>query len=199
MNEGIREKAHRAVEAGLFKETPGGILIPDVGLRVGGFFTHDVFRPGVGLLGEIVDHNLVVNQGLNYLLDVALSSGAQEVSWYVGLFKNNRTVLATDTATNFNTDAAGATEYDEAIREAWVDAGPSSQQVTNSASKAEFTMNATVTIYGAFLINKSAKDGSADGSGGVLFAASKFSVARAVQDNDVLLVTYTVQAQSSLP
>lgn len=160
--------------------------------KVGGVFTIEHVRNG-----EVIDTweepNLVVNEGLNDLLDVCLSGATQKTTWYVGIFEGNYTPVATDTAANITANSTESTAYTEANRPTWVDAGASSQSITNSASKATFTINATKTIYGAFLISDNTKSGTS----GVLFAASKFSVSRAVVLDDQLLITYTVQAASA--
>ena len=61
--------------------------------------------------------------------------------------------------------------------------------VTNSASKAAFTMNATTTVGGAFLTSNNTKGGTT----GTLFSAADFSSPgdRSVVSGDILNVTYT--------
>jgi hypothetical protein len=60
---------------------------------------------------------------------------------------------------------------------------------TNSASPAQFNINGTATIAGAFLSSNSTKSGTT----GTLFSASKFTSPgdRAVSSGDTLNVTYT--------
>jgi hypothetical protein len=110
--------------------------------------------------------------------------------WYIGIFEANYTPLATDTAANIAANATESTAYDESTRVQWVEAAPSGQQITNSASKAQFTMNATKTIYGAFMVSASTKSGTS----GTLLAASKFAASRSVVSADQLLITYTLSA-----
>lgn len=160
--------------------------------EVGGIFTIEHVRDGK-VIDTWVEKNIVVNEGLNDLLQVHLGGGTQKPTWYVGLFEGNYTPVATDTASNIATNSTESTAYDETTRPEWVEAAASSQQITNSANKATFTINASKTIYGAFLISDDTKGGSL----GVLFAASKFSVSRAVVAGDQLLITYTVQAASA--
>ena len=59
--------------------------------------------------------------------------------------------------------------------------------VTNSASKASFSINATATVGGAFLCSASS------GTTGTLFSAADFQSPgdRSVVSGDVLTVTYT--------
>jgi hypothetical protein len=61
--------------------------------------------------------------------------------------------------------------------------------VTNTASKAVFSINATTTVGGAFLVNNNTKGGST----GTLFSAADFQSPgdRSVVSGDILNVTYT--------
>lgn len=161
-------------------------------LKVGGVFKVEQYRDGVKI-DEWEDHNIIVNEGLNHILDVVLHGSTQATTWYVGLFEANYTPVATDTGANIAANSTESTAYDESARQTWTEAAASSQSITNSASKATFTINASKTIYGAFLISDNTKGGTA----GTLFAASKFSASRSVVPTDQLLVTYTVSAASS--
>lgn len=160
--------------------------------KVGGVFTIEQIRDGK-VIDTWEEKNIVVNEGLNNLLDAYLHGSTQTTAWYIGIFEGNYTPLATDTGANIVANATECTAYTEATRPAWVEAAASSQSITNSASKATFTINATKTVYGAFLISTSTKSDTA----GILFAASKFSASRSVVLDDQLLITYTVAAASA--
>lgn len=131
--------------------------------------------------------NLVVNAGLNYLLDVALSGGSQITSWYLGLINASPTIAAGDTMASH----AGWTEntaYDEATREAWTDGGVSGQSVNNSGSPAVFTGSTNgQTLGGAFLTSVATKGDNT----GTLYAAGTFSTPKNLDDGDTLTVTAT--------
>jgi len=132
-------------------------------------------------------HNLVVNVGLDHLLDVTLSGATQITTWYVGLTDDSPTIAAADTMSS-HAGWAVATGYSEAVRQTWTDAGVSSQSVTNSASKATFSINATDTIGGAFLTSDNTKSGTT----GTLYAVGAFSGGnKAVVNTDTLEVTAT--------
>ncbi len=136
-------------------------------------------------------HNLVTNQGLDHYLDVALSGGTQITSWYVALFEDDHTPAAGNTyATPGYTES---TAYDEATRQAWTEAGVSSQSITNSASKASFTIDATKTIYGAALVGggSAASTKGDTAGGGTLLCLSAFSSGKPVEDDDVVKITIT--------
>jgi len=159
---------------------------------VGGYFDFELVRDGK-VIDKWQEKNIVVNEGLNYLLDAALYGAGQETPWYIGIFEGNYTPLATDTAANITANSTESTAYSEGFRQTWTSAGSASQLITNSASKATFTINDTKTIYGAFLVSASAKSATT----GTLFAASKFGTARSVIATDELLVTYTVEAATA--
>lgn len=166
-----------------------GLFLPAQKVTIGGVFTHDVRRNGV-LLGERSDHNIVVNQGLDHILDVVLHASTQVTTWYIGIFEGNYTPVATDTAANITANSTECTAYDESTRVEYVEAAASSQSTTNSANKATFTINATKTVYGAFLASASAKSATT----GTLLAASRFSASRSLVATDELLITYTISA-----
>lgn len=124
--------------------------------------------------------NLIVNVGLDHLLDVALSAASQITTWYVGLTDGTPTVAAGDTSAS-HVGWTEVTAYDEGVRQTFVEAGVSGQSLDNSASKATFTIDSdSTTIGGAFLISISTKGGST----GTLYAAGAFSAGDKVLDDD---------------
>ena len=136
---------------------------------------------------EEIPRNIVVNAGLDYLLDTGLSGGTPITTWYIGLTDGTPTVAGADTMASH----AGWVEvvaYSDATRLAWVDGGVSSQSVDNSASVATFNINGTTTVGGAFLISVSTKGGTT----GTLYAAGAFTGGdRALSSGDTLEVTAT--------
>ena len=135
--------------------------------------------------------NVCVNEGLEHMLDVAFSSATQITTWYIALFEDDYTPLITN-----DYQAPGYTEctaYDETVRETWSEGGVSSKSISNSGNRAEFTMNATKTVYGASLVSEAHKGDVTSGEG-VLFCSSQFATSKAVEDDDVLKVTVTLTA-----
>ena len=159
----------------------------------GGVFTVTCFDKDGNLKWEEKSHNLVVNVGLEYMNDAALGGGSQITTWYIGLYG----------AAASNSPAAGntmlshsswteVTAYDETTRRTCTFGTPTIANpsvITNSASTAEFTMNATTVVGGAFLTSDDTKGGTI----GTLFSAADFQSPgdRSVVDNDILRVTYT--------
>jgi len=161
-------------------------------VKGGGVFTLKCFDKDGNLKWESVSPNLVVNVGLQDMNTKYFSGSAYTAAWYIGLYgaaaSNNP--AAADTMSSH----AGWTEvvaYSQATRVAATfgtatTADPS--VISNSASPATFTINATTTVGGAFLTTGSAKSGTA----GTLFSASDFAAPgdRSVVSADTLTVTY---------
>jgi len=138
--------------------------------------------------------NVVTDEGLDHILDVVLHGATQITTWYVGIFESDTTPDGDTTyATPVFTESSA---YDEAARVEYEEAASSSQSVTNSANKATFTISDTKTIYGAALFG-GGTNATAIGdttSGGTILCAGQFSSSRAVVDDDVINVTYTIGA-----
>jgi len=141
--------------------------------------------------------NLVVNGGLQYMAGVALTSTAQITTWYIGLYGSGSTNSPNAGDTMGSHGAAGSggwtevTAYTEATRPAATFAAATNANpsvVTNTASKAVFSINGTTTVGGAFLTSNNTKDGTT----GTLFSAADFQSPgdRSVVSGDVLNVTY---------
>ncbi|MGO1500833.1 MAG: hypothetical protein ACTHWH_06070, partial [Marinobacter sp.] len=126
-------------------------------------------RDPSGVLVDVCEwQNLIVNTGLNQLLDGGLAGAGP---WHIGLTDGSPTVAAADTMASHTgwTEVVG---YDEAVRQTWTPGAVASQKVNNNASAAVFTVTSnSTTIGGAFLADASTKSGST----GLLFAAGAFT------------------------
>ena len=155
--------------------------------KLAGFFTLEHIRDGKVIHSERFD-NLVMDEGINSALNVVFHAATQITTWYVGLFEGNYTPVGTESGSTWHTTCTECTAYDESARPEYVEAASSAKSITNSASKAVFTMNATKTVYGAFLCGLSTKGGDAT----PLFAAARFGSSRSVVATDILQISYTV-------
>ena len=163
------------------------------GAKATGKYTVECYDKDGNLKWVAETPNLVVNVGLQYMAGSALTSTAQITTWYLGLYGSG----ATNSPSAGDTMAlhGGWTEvtaYSEANRPtatfaAATNANPS--VVTNTASKAVFTINGTTVVGGAFLTSNNTKGGST----GTLFSAADFAAPgdRSVVSGDILNVTYT--------
>lgn len=196
MNDLMRHRGEfaRAIRNRKFEASPAGILFPQMGCFVGGVFDTE-HRRGGDLLVRDVSPNIIPTEGLNHLLDVLVHGAAQIDPWYVALFKGNVTPGATLTGATFASVCTEATEYDETTRQAYVEGAAAAGVSHNGDSRAVFTMNGAITVYGGALLSAQAKGDATAGS--ICLAASKFSASRAVVAGDELATKYTLTATSS--
>lgn len=186
----IQSKAHpsdKTISALLRKHQTSDVV------RGGGIFTARCIASDGTVRWEVESPNLVVNVGLKDMNDKYFTGSAYTAAWYIGLYgaAASNTPAAGDTAASH----AGWTEavpYSNATRPQATFAAASTADpsvISNSASPASFSINATATVGGAFLISNSTKSGTT----GILFSASDFGSPgdRSVVSGDTLQVTYT--------
>jgi len=145
------------------------------------------------LLWEEDIRNIVVDVGLNEILDKFYKGSSYSAAHYIGLTAASPTFAAADTMSSH----AGWTEqagYSEATRELFVPGSVASQSVNNASSVAEFTISGSnVAIGGAFMSTNNTKSGTS----GVLIGGAAFSANRTLQNGDILQVTVTASAAAS--
>jgi hypothetical protein len=159
-------------------------------VKMKGFFEFECFDKFGNLKWRDKGFNDVVNEGLDHILDVVLHGDTPTSPWYVGLTDGTPTVAAADTMASH----AGWTEVTDysGNRQEYVEAAASGQSITNSASKASFSITGTATVGGAFLT------ADATGTAGVLLCAVAFTGGdKSVANGDTLQVTYTLSAADS--
>ncbi len=159
-------------------------------IKIGGVFNVECFDKDGNLKWKDKAENLVVNAGLNSILDIMFHGTTQVTTWYVGLTDGTPTVAAADTMSSH----AGWTEiadYSQSTRPEFNEAAASSQSISNSGNAAAFSINGTATVGGAFITSNNTKSGST----GTLFCAAAFSQGdRSVANGDTVNVTYTLSA-----
>ena len=158
-------------------------------LRATGQFDIECYDKDGVLRWKDSSKNLVVNVGLQYLAGCGLTSTTQITTWYLGLYGSGST----------NNPAAGDTL---ALHTGWTEINPytgnrpaatfaaattaNPSVVTNSASKASYSITSSATVGGAFLASVGT------GTSGTLFSGSDFTGGdRSVVNGDTLQVTYT--------
>lgn len=160
------------------------------GLRLRGLWhVRCIKRDGL-IAWEDQSKNLVVNEGIDYLMRVGLlGSGTQtQISpWYVGLTGSSPTPAAADTMASHAGWTEIHTEYSQANRPTWSGADTGTGTVSNSASVASFSFTASATVGGCFLTSSNTKNGTT----GTLYAVVAFTGGnRSVVNGDTLEVTY---------
>lgn len=169
-------------------------------LKIGGIFTIEQIRDGK-VIDKWEEKNLVVDEGLNYVLNTAFTGGTAATNFYIGLFGGNYSPASTDTAATFPTAASEvissatsttSVSVSETVRQAWVPSTTTTKIVSNS-SAGVFHFTTAGNVYGAFLVTSNVIGGTS----GKLVAASRFTSTRVVAISDVLNITYTLQVSST--
>ena len=160
--------------------------------KMGGIFRIKCFDSEGNLKWEDTSKNLVVDEGLQHILDAVftLSAVTPNANYYIGLTDGTPAVSANDTLAS-HAGWVEVTAYSEANRQEYVEAR-TSLTVDNSASKAIFSMNASSTVGGAFIASVNS------GTAGLLLAASAFANGdKAVTNGDTIEVQYDFSASST--
>jgi NADH:ubiquinone oxidoreductase subunit len=184
-----------------FKEQLGGQMVYNGAGRIisplpfNAYYDIELIRKGTVIHKERVK-NGITNDGKNNLLNRFFNgSGTNTAGWYIGLINNSG--FSTLSASDVPTSHAGWTEFttysrnsDSSVllRGTWNKGSASGQQITN-ASAVAYTFTADGTLYGIFLATDPAKSGTT----GTLWSTAAFNASLAVQIDDILNVTYTLQ------
>ena len=158
--------------------------IERTGIKVGGFFVFTCWHDN-HFAWQDRTHNLVVNAGLQHILDVTFAGGTAVSTWHLGLASSSMTIASGDTMASHG-GWTEATNY-AGTRKEYVDVR-SNQSITNAASAATFVINTAGTIGGGCLTNLST------GSDILMAAATLTGGDRAVVDTDTINLTYTYSA-----
>jgi len=161
-------------------------------VSAGGVFIIQCLDKEGNLKWEDQKHNLVVNAGLQDMNEKYFKGSGYTATWYIGVYGAGAS----------NDPAAGDTSASHA---GWTEVTPYSNAtrpvatfgtattadpsvISNSGSPAQFNINTTATVGGAFLISDNTKGGTT----GVLFSASDFASPgdRAVASGDTLNIVY---------
>ena len=175
------------LEAGRFEETEGGIYLPNQGLKASGEYFDRVNG------GEWqTTQNLVVNEGLSHLLNVALGGKAKPAGYYLALFSGATAPAANWTAANFkdvSAEIVSMTEgYTNATRPRWASTDTNTNSIDNFASVAKVTIatSSQLTVTGAAMLTNNVRGGTS----GTLISASKYTAPRVFQDGDEYEIGY---------
>ncbi|MCK4500153.1 hypothetical protein KAU11_06620 [Candidatus Babeliales bacterium] len=157
------------------------------GIEIAGHFDAEIWRDGKCIHRERLK-NGVTNIGKDSVLDYSFRNQTQPTNWYVGIIDTGATEAAADTMAS-HAGWTYVTTYDEATRPEWVTVAAASQSISNTTT-ADFTFNATETLYGVFITSVNTKSGAT----GILWATAAFSSEIPVISGDILKITYTVNA-----
>lgn len=158
-------------------------------------FLQGTYFHSVNGADEEVDHNLLPDEGMAYLLLTGLAGGTALTKWYLAPYTSNYTPTAALTAANFPAAASelvSNTEgYTETTRPQWKPGPVTGVAIDNLADKATFTFatTSTVTINGVAMLSEPTK-GAVTGK---IMSATKFAQSRTLYNGDVLSMGYRVQ------
>lgn len=132
--------------------------------------------------------NGIVDVGLNKILDDMFDGGIQSTTWYIGLVDNSGfSAFANADTMASHAGWSESTAYTETARPEWTAGTPSSRSITN-ASTVDFSINASVTLKGIFIVDNATKSGTA----GTLWSTAAFASNVSAVNGDTLKITYTV-------
>lgn len=145
--------------------------------------------------GEWVkSQNLVTDEGLTHLLNVALGTSPKPQGYFIALFSASATPQASWNAQNFSATASEIVSmsegYASATRPKWNAQNTSTNSIDNmqSAARFEIKTDSTLTVQGAALLTSSTKGGT----DGVLVSAIKFNAPRVFQNGDTYELGYRI-------
>lgn len=173
-----------------YEKTDEGIYFPSMRAAVSGMYIHNVNG-----LDERCDPNLVVDQGLTYLLGSGLGNTPKTTAWYLALFGGAVNPAPNWTAANFAQNASeiisGTEGYSGNTRPVFTPGDAAANMIDNVASKAEFTIVTAgqLNVTGAGLLSNNIKGSTT----GMLASATRFSSTRVLSNTDVFNLGYRVQ------
>ena len=138
--------------------------------------------------------NLIPNEGLAHILNVALGTTPKPASYHLALFSAAAQPAANWTAASFASTASeivSMTEgYSAATRPTWTPANTATNSIDNMAAVAKVTMKtaSSLTVQGAAMLTNSSKGSTA----GALISASKYAAPRVFQDGDTYEIGYRI-------
>ena len=159
-------------------------------LTFGGEFVITCYSKNGNVKWTEKTHNLVVNEGLDSILDSFFIGGTVYPNFYIGLVSSSPVISAGDTLAN-HPGWSEISDYNEGQRQEFVETR-SGETVDNTANLATFSINNSAIIGGSFITS------AQTGTTGILLAASAFSNGeKNVSDGDTIKVMYEFRAASS--
>lgn len=185
----LRKELTQALHNEVFDVTEDGLYFPKQGVLAAGEYFDRVNG------GEWQrTPNLIVNEGLTHMLNVALGSKAKPAGYYLALFSGSAAPQANWTAASFAANASeivSLTEgYSKPTRPVWTPTDTDTLSIDNMDAMASLTIatSSELNVTGAAMLSNSTRGGTT----GVLVSATKYPIARVFQDGDTYDVGYRV-------
>lgn len=186
----LRNELARELQAERFDLTPAGVYFHRPGVLVGG----EYFGRVNGGDWEKEGDNLIVTEGMAYMLNVALGGTAKPAGYFLAISSGATPPAANWTAASYAATASEIVSMTEghtgATRPAWTPAVTTTGSIDNMASVATLTIAtaAQLNVTGAALLSNNQRGGTS----GVLISASLFAAARTFQNGDTYELGYRV-------
>ena len=138
--------------------------------------------------------NLITDQGLAHILNVALGTTPKPTGYYLALFSAAATPQSSWTAASFASTASeivSMTEgYSDATRPKWNPTNATTNSIDNMTTVAKVTMKTAsqLTVQGAAMLTNSSRGGTS----GVLISATKYAAPRVFQNDDTYEIGYRI-------
>ena len=187
MHKRLRQELAADLRAERFDLTPEGVYFP---------------RQSVLAAGEYFDRvnggawqntpNLVVNEGLAHILNVALGATAKPAGYFLALFSGAASPQANWTAAGFSAvagEVVSMTEgYTSPTRPAWTPGVAATNSIDNMAAVATVTIATAgqINVTGAAMLTSSGRGSTT----GVLVSATRYAAARTFQNGDTYDIGY---------
>ena len=159
--------------------------------NVKGFYTVQHLDKNGELKGSYRLPNGIVTEGMNHMLETEFNGGTPITTWYTALINNSGFSALAPGDTAAEIDGTNSwTElqlYNEATRPEWTAGTAAARAITNAVT-VDFSINATVSINGIFIVSSNTKGGAA----GTLWSTASFASAVSAVSGDTLKITYTV-------
>lgn len=188
-NQAMMAAVSAAMAIGAFTENADGSITTDQGITASGKYYDRVNG------GEWTETpNLITNEGLAHMLNVAFGTTPKPAGYYLALFSAAAQPQPTWTAASFATTASeivSMTEgYSAATRPEWKPTNTNTQSIDNMApasiAKVTIKTASQLTVQGAAILTNSGKGSTA----GALISATKFAASRVFQNDDTFEIGY---------
>lgn len=188
MHANLKRELRKSIADEVFDVTEAGVFFPRQGILAAG----EYFGRVNGGAWEKEGDNLIVDEGVAHILNVALGGKAKSASYYLALFSGSASPAANWTAASFSAAAneiiSQSEGYTAASRPTWRPADTATKSIDNMASVATVTFATAgqVNVTGAALLTNSVRGGTTGG----LISASKYAAGRSFQNNDTYDIGY---------
>lgn len=187
MSANFKDEIAQSLRDEIYDVTEAGVYFPRLGVLAQGEYFD---RINGGAWQKTT--NLVTNEGIVHILNVAMGAKAKASGYYLALFSGAAAPAANWTAANFASVAneiVSLTEgYTNATRPQWSPVDTTTNSIDNMTAAASVTIatSSQLNVTGAALLTNSVRGGTT----GVLISATKYAAARTFQAGDIYDIGY---------